>query len=171
YSPVHCASPGTRPDATPTTDLATEKPPTGCTAALVTVTSVFVASPTVTLDGSSTGVPQEMPGTSGKTVSSNVTTVPTGRSCGPSTTVPSARTVTVPVVAPSWTTPSGTCAVHVTVNDASSGTAPAPEPCTALLSENPPTASVAVLVRATAVVEPAPIVISADGSNAGVPHA
>ena len=37
------------------------------------------------------------PGTVGRTVSANVTTVPTARFCGPSTTVPSAVTTSVPV--------------------------------------------------------------------------
>ncbi|CPU66075.1 Uncharacterised protein [Mycobacteroides abscessus] len=57
-----------------------------------TVTSVTRSSPTV-----STGVPQSTPRTVGRSVSVRRTTVPTGRSCGPSTTWPSARTVSVPV--------------------------------------------------------------------------
>src|SRR5690606_39682283 len=89
---VNSASSGPRPDASPSTDFATEKPPAGASVAVfVRVTRAFSPSPTVTLDGENDGAPHTTPSTSGSCTSVNVTTVPTGRFCGPSTGVPSAR--------------------------------------------------------------------------------
>ena len=66
--------------------------------------------------------------------SPNVTTVPSGRSCGPSTAVPSAATVTVPaaVVDPSRKYSTSNCV------SAPSGRSVASMPDSAFESENPP---------------------------------
>src|SRR5690606_17705509 len=56
YSTVNAASSGTRSDASPTTDFATENPPAGeSVAVFVTVTSAFSPSATVTSDGENDG--------------------------------------------------------------------------------------------------------------------
>src|SRR5690606_18313474 len=98
YATVNVVSAGTVPFASPVTTLWTENPPAATSAVFVSVTSVFSPSPTVTDCGLNSAAPHATPGTVGRTVSANVTTVPTARFCGPSTTVPSAVTTSVPVV-------------------------------------------------------------------------
>ncbi|MNW58554.1 hypothetical protein D3C74_364280 [compost metagenome] len=92
---MNSVSAGTRPDAAPSTTFWNEKPPTARSAAFVTVTAVLMPSPIVTEAGLNAGAPHTTPSIDGRSISSNVTTVPTGRFCGPFTTVPSARTVNV----------------------------------------------------------------------------
>ncbi|MNW59556.1 hypothetical protein D3C74_374770 [compost metagenome] len=92
---------GTRPVAAPSTTFRSENPPTGTTTAsavLVTVTWASTSSAMVTVAGLNAGAPQTTPSMVGRLISPNVTSVPTGRFCGPFTTVPSARTVAVPEV-------------------------------------------------------------------------
>lgn len=138
---------------------------------LVSVTSVSSPSPTVTDAGENTGAPQTTSPTSGRSVSVNVTTVPTGRSCGPSTAVPSARTVSVPASGPSWVNPAGSAADHATENSVAGGTLPARSPVTVFATEKPPTSASAWLVSATpATASPSPMVTVA-GENTGSPHA
>src|SRR5690606_16281118 len=151
----------------PTTSLATEKPPVRPSCAVfVRVTSTFSPSATVTLSGLKTGAPHTTPGTSGRFVSVKVTTVPTGRFCGPSTTVPSARTVSVPVTG----VPSRSYA-YSTVNAVSAGTSDAPSPVSAFATENPPAgAVVASLVTTTSAVSLVDVRVIEAGSNVGVPH-
>src|SRR5690606_28698780 len=104
----------------------------------------------VSVAGSNDGSPQTTFGIVGSVDSENVTVVPTGRSCGPSTTVPSARTVSVPVREPSYVTPVGSVATHVTENGVLSGTRPSASPTTSLATAKPPTVLVAVFVTVTA---------------------
>ncbi|KZM36640.1 hypothetical protein OJAG_06960 [Oerskovia enterophila] len=99
YATVNSVPSGTRSAASPVTAFWSEKPPTRTTtgaAVLVTVTWASTPSLIVTDSGLNVGAPHTTPATSGRSISVKVTTVPTGRSCGPSTNVPSASTVRVP---------------------------------------------------------------------------
>src|SRR5690606_23091813 len=99
-------------------------------------------------------------------VSASVTTVPSGRLTPASAAPPPTATTTSPVVGPSYDVPSGSSAVHVTVNSVPSGTSPAASPATCFSTENVPKSSAAVFVTSTVATSPSATVTDS-GENVG----